>query len=54
MVKRLLENHSPSDVTILGRVSSSQDATIISRGGAAPCHTAGHGNVAKVLVIIEN
>ena len=54
MAKHLLESLSTSDVVVLGRLSSSQDAIIISKKGIVPCHTAGHRNVAKVLVIIEN
>lgn len=54
MAKHHLESHTPHDVIVLGRVSGSQDSVVVDRGGVAPCHTAGHGNCPKVLVIIED
>ena len=41
------------DVVVLGKVSSSQDAVVVSGGGVSPCHTSGHGNCPKVAVVIE-
>ena len=54
MAKHHLEQNIRDEVIVLGKVSTSQDGTIVSGGGAAPCHTAGHGNCPKVAVIIEN
>ena len=41
------------DVIVAGRISSSQDGIVV-RGGISPCHTAGHGNCPKIVVVIEN
>ena len=54
MAKHHSENHTQDKVVILGRLSTSQDGTIVFGGGLAPCHTAGHGNCPKVAIVIEN
>jgi len=53
MARHHFEQNIRDEVIVLGKVSTSQDGTIVS-GGAAPCQTAGHGNCPKVAVIIEN
>ncbi len=42
------------EVVVAGKVSSSQDGIVVKGGGISPCHTAGHGNCPKILVIIED
>lgn len=45
---------SVDEVQIFGCVNSSQDGIIVKIDGVSPCHTAGHGNCQKVVIVIEN
>ena len=38
------------EVIIRGKLSTSQDAAVVSPYGISPCHTAGHGNCTKILI----
>ena len=35
-------------ISVMGKISSSQDGVVVSRFGIAPCLTAGHGNCPKI------
>ena len=41
------------EVIVAGRISSSQDGIVVM-GGISPCHTAGHRNCPKIVVVIES
>ena len=42
------------EIVIRGKLSTSQDAVVVSPYGIAPCHTAGHGNCVKILIEYDN
>lgn len=38
-----------SRIRKMGTLNSSQDGLVVSTDGIIPCHSAGHGNVPKVM-----
>ena len=47
------ENKLSADIHVIGRINSSQDGVVVDPGGIAPTHTAGHGNMPKIVQVCQ-